>query len=412
MSERWADRNYAPERVRANFRLDLLAGVFGAAMFGFVVPFMPIVVRRIGGSELEVSIVIASAFIGHLLSPLGATLLSRSPLVPAVAWSSNLARLVFIVGAIAATTPLILALSYVGFWIVLLANIAAYTALMQRIYPDDTRATAMGRVRIGANLSGLIAAIAGGVILQVWMQPIWVLAGAAGLSLVGNLFFLGIRHEEGAERPAIRSPLSLVPMVRADPIYTRYLVATTVLGFGNLIGMTLYPLLLVDRFDAPNAFVGIYTAASAAATMLGYHVFGSRIDRGSSVRLTVANASLLLGLPVVYLFAPNAWFLLPAAVIAGFTLGGGDLTFFTNVVQLAPRGKVADYMAAQSFAVGLRGTVAPFVASALLLATSASLVLGIVLVVVATGLVLLRDVAARVDAREGAPLIEPAAGAD
>lgn len=407
MIERTADhlfdsRNHSPERVRHNFRTDLLTAVLGATMFTFVVPFMPIVVRRMGGSELEVSLVIAAAFIGHLLSPLGVYLLAGFPLVPAVVMTGNLGRLVFIVAAVAATTPLVVALGYVGFWIVMLSNVAAYTTLMQRIYPADQRATAMGRVRIGANLSGLIASIAGGAILQVAPDPVRVLAAAAGLSLLANLIFLRIRHDEQVRRPRMTSPVSLLPMVRADPTFARYLVATTVLGFGNLIGATLYPLLLVDRFDAPNAFVGIYTAVSAAATMAGYYFFGRRIDRGSSIRLTLANSTLLLGMPLVYLVAPSTWALLPAAAIAGFTMGGGDLTFFTNMVQLAPRDKAADYMAAQSFVLGLRGTIAPFAASALLLATDATIVLGVVVVGIGTGLLLLRDVATRVDRREAA----------
>ncbi len=396
-----------PERVRANFRVDLVAAICGAAMFGFVVPFMPIVVRRVGGSEFVVSLVIASAFIGHLLSPIGAYLLSRLPLVPAVALTSNAGRLIFVVGALAAPTPLVLAIAFVGFWILTLSNVAAYTRLMQGIYPDDQRATAMGRVRIGANLTGLVASAGGGAILQVAADPVDVLAAAAALSVVGNLVFLRIRHDEGAERPRLLSPFSLLPMARADATFARFLLASAILGFGNLIGVTLYPLLLVDRFDAPNAFVGLYAATSAAATMAGYHLWGTRIDRGSSIRLTLANSTLLLGIPLTYLLAPSTWALLPGAVLAGFTLGGGDLTFFTNVVQLAPKGKAADYMAAQSFALGLRGTIAPFVASALLLATNAQVVLALVVVIVALGLLLLRDLAARVDAREAAREIVP-----
>ncbi len=403
-----SERNLVPERVRANFRIDLVSAVLGALMFAFVVPFMPVIVRRAGGSELEVALVIAGAFIGHLCSPIGAYLLARYPLVPAIALTGNLGRVVFVVGALLASTPLVLTLAFVVFWVFVLSNVAAYTTLMQRIYPNDQRATAMGRVRIGANLTGLVASLVGGVILQIAADPVRVLAAAAAVSLAGNVIFLRIRHEEPAVRPRMASPLSLLPMVRADPAYLRYLVAWTVLGTGNLIGATLYPLLLVDRFDAPNAFVGVYTAVGAGATMLGYWWWGSRIDRGSSIRLTLANSSLLLGMPLVYLLAPSTPYLLIAALIAGFTMGGGDLTFFTNVVQLAPKGKAADYMAAQSFVLGLRGTIAPFVAMALLLATSATFALVVVLITIATGLLLLRDAAARVGAREAETALEVA----
>ena len=45
------------------------------------------------------------------------------------------ARLVFIIGIIAATTPLLFALTTVTFWIITISNVAAYTSLMGAIYP-------------------------------------------------------------------------------------------------------------------------------------------------------------------------------------------------------------------------------------------------------------------------------------
>lgn len=391
--------NWAPERVRRNFRIDLGAGILGAAMFGFVVPFMPVVVRRMGGSEFEVSLVIASAFIGHLASPFLAYALARLPSVFAVAVTSTASRGLFVVGALLAPSTLVLSLVYVGFWVFLLANIAAYTSVMNGIYPDDQRATAMGRVRVGANLAAVIAATLGGALLQLWADPIPVLAGAAAISVLGGISFGAIRLDERPDRPRLVPPYRLMPMALADRAFRRFLFSFTVMGFGNLMGFTLYPLLLVDRFDAPNAFVGAYTALSSVAMMAGYLFWGRLIDRGSSLGLTLVSSTVLLGMPLVYLFAPSAVFVLPAAVIHGFTFAAGDLTFFTNLVQLAPQGKAEDYMAAQSFALGLRGTVAPFAASALLVATNAEVVLTVVIAMVVTGLIILRGVERRLAPR-------------
>lgn len=407
MSER-ASTNLAPERVRSNFRLDLGSAVLGALVFGFVAPFMPIVIRRAGGSDVEVAFVIAGAFFGHLLSPLGTYLLARVPLVPAVAVPSLLGRAVFAVAALVAVTPLGLAIPYAIFWILTLSNVAPYTALMSRMYPDDQRATAMGRVRIGANLASLVVGFVGGAVLQVTDDPSRVLAIAAIVSVAGNVIFLAIRHEEPAVRPVPVSPLRLVPNAWRDLTFRRFLVASMVFGFANLVAATLYPLLLVDRFDAPNAFVGVYTATSAGATMIGYWFWGRRIDRGSSMRLSLASTTLILLMPLVYLVARETWVLLLAAAVGGFTFACGDLTFVTNVLQVAPRGKAVEYTAAQSFVLGVRGVIAPFVASALLAFMDASLVLAASIVFMAVGVVLFRDVAARVDARERAVVVRTA----
>lgn len=392
--------NLTPGRVRRNFRVDVGTAIFGAAMFGFVAPFMPVVIRRMGGSDFEVSLVIAGAFFGHLLSPLGSYVLARLPLVSAVGVTATGGRVVFVVGALLATTPLALAVPYVGFWILSLSNIAAYTALMQRIYPDDLRATAMGRVRIAANAATLVCAFAGGAVLQLTSEPGPVFAGAGAISIGGSLLFLAIRHDEPAARPPAASPHRLLPMAWRDATYRRFLVGSTVFGFANLVAATLYPLFLVDRFDAPNAFVGLYTATSAAATMLGYWYWGRRIDRGSSIRLALANTTLIIAMPAIYLIAPSVWVLLIAAAINGFSFSGSDLTFVTNVLQMAPGGKVADYMAAQSFTLGLRGSIAPFVASGLLVIASPNLVLATAIVFMAAGALILREVVTRVEARE------------
>jgi hypothetical protein len=70
--------------------------------------------------------------------------------------------------------------------------------------------------------------------------------------------------------------------------------------------------------------------------------------------------------PLGYFVSPSYWTLLPVAVVAGIAQASGDITYFTNVVQLAPRDRLADYAAAQSFLLGIRGTLAPFAASFLL----------------------------------------------
>jgi MFS family permease len=398
--------NLAPERVRWNLRVDIATAVVGATMSGFVVPFMPVMVRRMGGSDFEVSLVIAAAFFGHLLSPIGVYVLSRAPLVSASALPPTVGRAIFALGALSATTPLSLAVPYVAYYILSVANIGAYTMLMQRIYPSEVRATAMGRVRISANAAVLVASFAGGAVLQVSNDPARVLAGAGFISVAGALIFLGIRHDEAMARPRLASPLGLLPLAWADATFRRFLMASMVFGFANIVAGTIYPLLLVDRFDVSNAFVGVYTATSAAATMVGYWFWGRRIDRGSSIRLALSNTTLLLAVPAIFLVAPSAWLLLVAAAISGFNLAGGDLTFVTTVLQIAPRERVADYMAAQSFTLGLRGAIAPFVAAGLLLFIDANLILAAVIVFMAAGIVLHRGVVMRVESRR---VVAPAA---
>ena len=362
-----SDRNWSAERVRANFRIDAFSGVCAGVYLGVVIAFLPVVVRRMGGSTEAVALVVAGPFIGHLFSPLFNYLLAKMPPVRVTAITATISRLIFLVGVLVVTTPLALALVSVTSWVIAVANMGSYAMLMQGIYPDSERASAMGKVRVGVSIASIASATLAGVFIDAFPATV-VFAVAAAISLPGGLAFGRIKHEMPAIPVVRHRPSRIARDVWRDARYRRLLLSFTIFGFGNLMNYALYPILLVDHFNASNSFVGIMTALQSATAVAAYFGWGRFIDRGSSLRTTVIATSLGLLMPIGYLFAPNVWFLLPVAAIAGITNAAGDITFFTNIVQLAPRDRIGDYAVAQSSLMGLRGTIAPFVASSLLTA--------------------------------------------
>lgn len=360
-----SDRNWSAERVRANFRIDAFSGVCAGVYLGVVVAFLPVVVRRMGGSTEAVALVVAGPFIGHLFSPLFNYLLAKMPPVRVTALTSTISRLIFLVGVLVVTTPLALALVSVTTWVIAVANMGSYAMLMQGIYPDSERASAMGKVRVGVSIASIASATLAGIFIDAFPGTL-VFAVAAVISLPGGLAFGRIRHEMPAIPAARLRPSQIARDVWRDRRYRRLLLSFTIFGFGNLMNYALYPILLVDQFNASNSFVGIMTALQSGTAVVAYFGWGRLIDRGSSLRTTVIATALGLLMPLGYLLAPNVWFLLPVAAVAGITNAAGDITFFTNIVQLAPRDRIGDYAVAQSSLMGLRGTIAPFAASTLL----------------------------------------------
>ncbi len=359
------DPNWLPARVRRNFRIDLFSGVCSGIFVTVLIAFMPVVVRRMGGSTTDVAIVVAGPFIGNMLSPIFAYLLARLPIVRVVAGAASLSRVVFLASVLLAATPFMLALSSVAFWIITVSNIAAYTALMQGIYPDRERAFAMGNVRVGASVAGIAAAALAGSFIDV--VPVqWVFAAAALVGLPGAIAFFWIRYDGPAAPPARRPALVIARDVWADLRYRKLLLAFTIFGTGNLMNFAVFPIMLVDHFDASNAFVGTLAIVQSATLIVAYPVFGRLIDHGSTLRLTMIATLLTLLVPIGYLVAPGTWALLPVAVITGIVVSSGELTGFTNIVHLAPPGRIGEYAAANAFLLGVRGTAAPFVAAALL----------------------------------------------
>ena len=359
------DLNWLPARVRRNFRIDLFSGICSGLFVTVLVAFMPVIVRRMGGSTTDVAIVVAGPFIGNLLSPIFAYLLAHLPLVRVVAGAASLSRLVFMISVLLAATPFMLALTSVTFWIITVSNIAAYTALMQGIYPDRERAFAMGNVRVGASIAGIAAAAVAATFIDV-IPAQWVFAAAALIGLPGAIAFFWIRYEGPSAPPARRPALAIARDVWADVRYRKLLLAFTIFGTGNLMNFAVFPIMLVDHFDASNGFVGTLAIVQSATQIVAYPVIGRIIDRGSTLRQTLIATLLTLLVPIGYLAAPGTWALLPVAVIIGIAVSSGELTAFTNIVHMAPRERIGEYAAANAFLLGVRGTAAPFAAAALL----------------------------------------------
>jgi MFS family permease len=398
------DRNWSAERVRSNFRIDSFSGVMAGVYLGVIVAFLPVVIRRMGGSTGDVALVVAGPFIGHLFSPVFGYLLARFRPVRITAVTATLSRSIFLVGVLIAATPFALAFVSVTMWVIAVANMASYATLMQGIYPDSERASAMGRVRIGASIASIASATLAGLFIDNVPATV-VFAVATLVSLPGAIAFGRIRHDPPDIRPVRYRPSRIARDVWRDHRYRRLLLSFTIFGFGNLMNAALYPILLVDHFNAPNSFVGFMTALQAASAVVAYYLWGRFIDRGSSMRMTVINTALVLLMPLGYLIAPTTLFLLPVAIVAGVTNAGGDIMFFTNIVQLAPRERVGDYAVAQSSLMGLRGTIAPFAASVLLTMFSAQSVMVFAMGLMVAGLVVM-DRAVRLATAKPAPVLE------
>ena len=380
--------SWLPLRVRRNFEIDLFSAVCAGTFVSVLVTFMPVVVRRMGGTPTDVAIVVGAPFVGHMLAPFFTMLFAHIPAVRVVAGTSTLARMIFVAGVLVAATPLMLAVTTVFFWIVTVSNVAIYTSLMQGIYPDRERGYIMGKVRVGASVAGIVAAAVAGLLIDI-VQAQWVFAAAAVIALPGSIAFFKIEHLSAGTTPPRRPLANIVRDVWSDRRYRQLLLAFLVFGWGNLMNFAIFPIMLVDHFDAPNTFVGILSAAQSATMVFAYVVVGRLIDRGSSLRQTMIGTVLVLLMPIGYIVAPSYWFLLPLAVVGGITQASGELTYYTNVVQLAPPDRIAEYTAAQSLLLGIRGTLAPFAASALLVAYEPRIVLGIGLAFMVVGTVIL-----------------------
>ena len=330
------DANYLPARVRSNFRIDVFSAVGAGVFVSVLVTFMPVVVRRMGGSATDVAIVICAPFIGHLLSPFFTYLLAHLAPVKVVAGTSTLARSMFLVGMLVATTPLMLALTTVTFWIITISNVAAYTALMRGIYPTSERAHVMGKVHVGASLAGIVAAALAGLYIDL-VPARWVFAAAALISLPGSIAFFKIDHSSvgGVRDAPARGP------DRARRVGGPALPAADVVVPGIRLGQPDELRGVPDHARRPFRRAE-HVRRHPLRGAVGDHdrrlrhrrpAHRPRLGVAPDVHRHAARSSRADRLPRP---APSYWFLLPVAVVAGIAQASGELTYHTNVVHMAP----------------------------------------------------------------------------
>ena len=155
-------------------------------------------------------------------------------------------------------------------------------------------------------------------------------------------------------------------------------MAWVVWGFGSFMATPLYALVLVDRFQASYADIGVLQLIGALSGLLAYFGLGHYLDRRGGFGATPIGLLLVGLVPLVYLWAPSLAFLAFGYVL--LTVGNSllDLGWQVALVSKVDDAHRLRYQAAHTSFTGLRGFTAPFVGS---LALSLGTGIGPVLIV-------------------------------
>jgi MFS family permease len=195
-----------------------------------------------------------------------------------------------------------------------------------------------------------------------------VLGGGAAAALLG-LVFLG-RIPEPAMPPATHRPWG--DIVRAPLQHREFRALVTFLGtwtFAIHLSTPFFTVYLLRRFELPMAMVIALAVLSQVTAALVLRAWGNLADRFSTLTvLRVSCAGFLLSVacwPMVGLLqAP--WLVLVGLalihILAGLTTAGVNLGSGTVVMELAPRGAAAGYLATNALIVGAASALAPVIA--------------------------------------------------
>ena len=383
------DRLVGPveEPVRYNMRAELASALANGA-FMTILAFIPLLLRRLGGSPEVLALCTASVYLGNVLSPLGLYFVRPGQVKRTVAFLWLVARAAFLAaGFVTGDIGLLLVVAF--FWFFDQLPAPMYSFIIQRVYPASERGKVMAVVRVGMGLSTLaLTPVAGWVLDRAGYRTLFPVAAAAGI--VAALLFLRLRVDESAstiDRTRIVNYAGRI--LRRDRRFTLYLVALAFFGFSSLMPMPLYPLVQADRLGLSYLALGWLSLLFTFSRLVTYFYWGRRIDRWGSVRCL--QIAFLLNVVVVspFIVASQAWMLIPSYLAQGAVNSALDLGYVTAAIQLAAPKHIAEYAALQFVVIGLRGMLGPLIGVSLLrvgLSQTAVFGLSIVMALVAAAI--------------------------
>lgn len=351
------------------YRWDALAGLLGGIYMGAIFPFVMRIARAdLHASRLEISLLTAAPFIGSLLAPLWARQMVGRSQMPFCVYSWTFARALFF-GMFLVTQAWQFVLLIGTAQIIGSISGPAYTSLMKDIYPDEERGRAMGLVRVGAYSALLVVSFIAGHVLDSGVPFKWVFSVAAIIGIAGAWCFSRV-PVRGSFVPVARQErlstfgfwLQTVAILRRNRGFRWFAASVMTYGFGNLVAFTLYPLYQVDRLHVTNTQVATLTNVASISSVIAFAYWGHFMDRHGALWTALVNILIQCLMPVVYLFSGAWWHLIPAAMAQGVAGAGIELAYLNVILALSEEGKEAQYQALHSMLLGVRGTIAPFVA--------------------------------------------------
>ena len=380
-------RRQVPGKARYAFRVDVTAMFMAGLYLGAVFPFVNVIARKTLHATPETLALIAAApFFGNLMALFWARAMDGKAKVPFVKWSHMGARFTVSL-AYFATSAVPFACVVSGAQIIGTIATPAYAAIIKDVYPESQRGRILSISRAATQIAQIFSTLLVGWLLG-FISYRYIFPFAAVVGMAAALVFSRIQREEGSAAEAPEEPAgarvspvqSLVDTLRfvwhtlgilkTDEAYRWFAFSVFTYGFGNLINTPILPLLQVDELHIQEWQVSVLTVAMQLVTACAFFYWGRFVDMRSPQLGVAVNILLNATIPLFYILAgtllpASPWVLLPAYLITGIVGAGIDLSYFGALLTFAGERDVSRYQALQSFLLGVRGSIAPFVGGAM-----------------------------------------------
>ena len=272
----------------------------------------------------------------------------------------------------AVSLPLVLGLIYLSRFTQSLAAGPGATSWLDyvgRSVPAGGRGRFMGTFTPLGNLLGAGAAALAAPLLYAYPFPLgFALCFGIGFGLLLASWrpMLWVVEPPEAPRRAPR-PLGgqlgeLRQVLRADPVFRRFLIGLGCLSLGTMSDAFLV-VYAVSRLGAPDDLAAFYTVTLLVGQVAANVFFGQLADRKGFATVGSVSGLAQVGLTAIALVAPNPLWLVASFTLLGAAQAGSMMSRLTGPLEFAPGGRGPTYTALAMSLSSLVAASAPLIGS-------------------------------------------------
>jgi MFS family permease len=340
----------------------MLAAMYYGIFGGLLIPFFPIIGRKIGASNIEIALLMAAPYLTSLMTFLLTEDIFGKGRMCYVVWFNIIGRsfllLMFFIYSPGYYTLIILLFFFLSAF-----AIPSYAFVMKSNYPDEQRGRLMGYVRIGMAVLWIIASWAGGYILDKetgYYRYVFPAAALFGILSAWEFGKIRIRREVKAKIKAV-PVLDIIKTPLMDRAFLRFIISYTVFEIGFLMVMPLYPIVMVDYLHISNFQTGVLGSVFSFFWLLGFFFWGWYMDKYSIKRVMTLFYLIAAILPFLYLLSFSLPSIAIAFAIAGVTVSAIEMISVNLITHMTQPHLVSRYSAIHITLSGVRGGIFPFV---------------------------------------------------
>ena len=327
---------------------------------GFMNPFIPILLKRLGADPLHMGIALAAPYFSLVFAFPFYKYMSKFRALDIVCIPTFFTRLSIALVGLCSSPSQIVAI-YLIAQIVEGLGVAAYARVLKDMYSDEGRSMAMGLVRAFIGLATIWGSIMGGIMIdegRIFLP--FLLAGICGA--VSSLNFLTIFRRDCS--PIFSGQAVKLADIKGTLSNSRGFfwlnAVVTLFGFGNLLVIGILPTLLVEKFDISNAALGILNSLTSIIQIFSNIGVGWFISRHGPQRGLLLGMTAGLANPWLFLLAPRLEYLAVPFAFNGIMSSGFDMSWMLLIISFAPKDEICKFASVYTLIMGLRGLLAMF----------------------------------------------------